>query len=114
MMQIIKTLNEYLRGWGNYFKIQEYADAFEKLDKRIRMRLRSMQLKKWKKPRRFQTMLIKAGLNIDEAKNTWVKMGVWRSARRWVVQYVMNLEWFRNMGLVSLNDFTMDAHKSQV
>ena len=42
MFQIIMRLNEYLRGWVHYFKIQEFASAFEKLDRWIRIRLRSM------------------------------------------------------------------------
>jgi RNA-directed DNA polymerase len=112
MIQIIETLNEYLRGWVHYFKIQEFASVFEKLDRWIRIRLRSMQLRKWKKPKRFQKMLIKAGIPPDEAKNTWVNMKRWRSARRWVVQIVLSIEWFRNIGLVFLDDFTIEALKS--
>jgi RNA-directed DNA polymerase len=112
MIQIIETLNEYLRGWVQYFKIQEFAGVFEKLDRWIRIRLRSMQLRKWKKPKRFQKMLIKAGIPPDEARNTWVNMKRWRSARRWVVQIVLNIEWFRTIGLVFLDDFTNEALNS--
>jgi len=112
MIQIIETLNEYLKGWVHYFKIQEFAGVFEKLDRWIRIRLRSMQLRKWKKPKRFQKMLIKAGIPPDEARNTWVNMKRWRSARRWVVQIVLSIEWFRNIGLVFLDDFTIEALKS--
>jgi RNA-directed DNA polymerase len=112
MIQIVDTLNEYLRGWVHYFKIQEFAGVFEKLDKWIRIRLRSMQLRKWKKPKRFQTMLIRAGIQPADAKRIWVNMKQWRSARRWAVQVVLNLEWFRNIGLVLLDDFTIDAPKS--
>lgn len=114
MMQIIKTLNEYLRGWVNYFRIQEFSGTFGKLDKWIRIRLRSMQLRKWKKPRRFQAMMIKAGFRIHEAKNTWVNMKQWRSARRDVVQYLMNIDWFINIGLFFLEShtvFVLDSKK---
>ncbi len=112
MIQIIKTLNEYLRGWVHYFKIQEFARAFEKLDRWIRIRLRSMQLRKWKKPKRFQKMLIKAGIPPEEAKKIWVNMRRWHSVRRRAVQYVLNSEWFRQIGLIFLNDFMIDALKS--
>lgn len=112
MFQVITRLNRYLRGWINYFKIQEFSSIFEKLDRWIRIRLRSMQLKKWKKPKRFQTMLIKAGFHPNDAKKVWVKMRRWRSARRFAVQYVLNLDWFRNIGLTFLDDFTFDGLKS--
>jgi len=46
MYQIIQDLNEYLRGWSSYFKIQEFLQIFKLLDGWIRSRLRSMQLKK--------------------------------------------------------------------
>lgn len=113
MIQIIKILNEYLRGWVHYFKIQEFANTFDKLDKWIRTRLRSMQLRKWKKPKKFQAMLIKAGFKIEEAKKTWVNMRQWRSARRITAQYLMNLEWFMNIGLLFLDSFTNYALNSQ-
>jgi len=44
----------YLRGWVGYFRIQEFRNLFRDLDGWIRSRLRSMQLKKWKNPRKFQ------------------------------------------------------------
>jgi RNA-directed DNA polymerase len=112
MTQIIRKLNEYVRGWGNYFKIQGYAKIFDELDQWARIRLRSMQLRKWKKPRRFQAMLIKAGFNPEEAKKTWIKMDVWRSARLWVTKCVLNLKWFREHGLTFLDDFTSSAYRS--
>jgi Group II intron, maturase-specific domain len=61
MCQAIENLNEYLRGWIGYFRIQEFRKLFGDMDTWIRNRLRSMQLKKWKKPRKFQRMMIQAG-----------------------------------------------------
>jgi len=51
----------YLRGWVSYFGIQGFRMIFRDYDGWIRSRLRSMQLKKWKKPRKFQRMMIKGG-----------------------------------------------------
>jgi group II intron reverse transcriptase/maturase len=47
--QIIQELNEYLRGWVGYFRVQEFKQIFRRLDEFTRSRLRSMQLKKWKR-----------------------------------------------------------------
>ena len=105
MHQIITELSRYLRGWINYFRIQQMAGTLVDLDVWIRHRLRVMQLRKWKKPKKFQRVMIKAGFDPREALRTWVNMKTWRSAQRKIVCLVMSPEWFRNMGLVFLDDF---------
>lgn len=107
MYQVIQDLNEYLRGWVSYFRIQEFKKLFKDFDGWIRSRLRSMQLKKWKKPKKFQRIMIKAGFKPHDARRIWVKMNKWQSVNRKEVRFVMNLEWFRKLGLLFLHDFTM-------
>jgi group II intron reverse transcriptase/maturase len=106
MHQIIKELNWYIRGWVNYFKMQDLRKPLYELDCWIRQRLRIMQLRKWKKPKKFQKVLIKSGFDVAKAKRTWVKMKSWQSINRLEVKYVLNNEWFRKYGLVFLHDFT--------
>ena len=106
MYQAIHDLNVYMRGWVSYFGIQEFRMLFRDLDGWTRSRLRSMQLKKWKKPRKFQKMMIKAGFRPQEAHRVWVKMNRWQSVERKEVRFVMNLKWFRKQGLIFLHDFT--------
>lgn len=116
MHQIIQALNSYLRGWLAYFGIQEFRMIFRDLDGWIRSRLRSMQLKKWKKPAKFQRMMIMAGFDPATARRVWVKMNKWQSVDRREVRFTMNLQWFRNLGLIFLNDFTnlkLDASSSR-
>jgi len=108
MYQIIQDLNEYLRGWVAYFRIQEFRMIFRDLDAWIRSRLRSMQLKKWKKPRKFQRMMIYAGYKPHEAHRVWVKMNKWQSVSRREVRFVMNLQWFRKQGLAFLHVYTQN------
>ena len=81
-------------------------NLFRDLDGWIRSRLRSMQLKKWKKPKKFQRVMIKAGYALQEARRVWVKMNKWQSVNRKEVRFVLNLQWFRRLGLLSLDDFT--------
>jgi RNA-directed DNA polymerase len=100
MHQVIQSLNEYLRGWVAYFRVQEFKKIFGDLDSWIRSRLRSMQLKKWKKPKRFQRMMIRSGYKPQEAHKVWVKMNRWQSVNRKEVRVVMNLQWFRRQGLL--------------
>ena len=105
MFQVIEDLNEYLRGWLAYYRIQEFRKPFSDWDGWIRSRLRSMQLKKWKKPRKFQRMMIRAGYKPYEARRVWVKMNKWQSTKRKEVRFVLNLKWFRQQGLIFLSNF---------
>ena len=105
-LQVVRDLSEYLRGWVQYFRLQEFRKVFTDLDGFIRSRLRSMQLKKWKKPAKFQRMMIRAGYPVAEAKRTWVRMNRWQSVARRPVRFVLNLAWFRSRGLLFLDDFT--------
>jgi len=86
---------------------RELGLLFRDLDAWIRSRLRSTQLKKWKKPRKFQRIMIKAGFDPTEAHRVWIKMNRWQSVMRRPVRFVMNLNWFRERGLVFLHDFTL-------
>jgi len=112
MYQNIQELNEYLRGWVGYFKIQEFKYLFRDYDGWIRSRLRSMQLKKWKNPRKFQRIMINAGVDPHKAHRTWVRMAKWQSVMRREVRFLMNLEWFRKAGVLFLHDFTQATSES--
>jgi group II intron reverse transcriptase/maturase len=112
MYQVVQELNKYLRGWINYFRIHEFKFLFRDLDAWIRSRLRSVQLKKWKNTRKFQRIMIKAGFDPRKAHRTWVRMNRWQSVMRKEVRFVMNLEWFRDMGLVFLYDFAQASPNS--
>ena len=112
MYQVIQELNKYLQGWAGYFQIQEFKSGFRNLDSWIRSRLRSVQLKKWKKPKKFQRIMIKAGHDPQRAHRTWVRMNRWQSVMRREVLFVLNNDWFRNLGLIFLHDFTRATLKS--
>ncbi|HUO76599.1 MAG TPA: group II intron reverse transcriptase/maturase [Thermodesulfovibrionales bacterium] len=106
MSQLIEDINRYMQGWISYFSIQEFKYLFRDFDAWIRSRLRSVQLKKWKNPRKFQRIAIKSGLRPQEARRTWLRMNKWQSTNRKEVRFVMNLAWFRKLGLVFLYDST--------
>jgi group II intron reverse transcriptase/maturase len=107
MYQLIHQLNVYLRGWLGYFRIQEFKYLFRDFDAWIRSRLRSSQLKKWKKPGKFQRIMIASGAEPTRARSTWVNMRRWRSTLRPDVRFVLNLKWFRERGLLFLHDHTL-------
>jgi RNA-directed DNA polymerase len=106
MHQNIEELNKYLQGWVAYFGIQQFKKLFGDLDGWIRSRLRSMQLKKWKNPHKFQRIMINSGFEPQDAHRVWIRMNKWQSVHRRAVRFVMNLAWFRKQCLIFLNDFT--------
>ena len=106
MYEIIRQLNRYLFGWVGYFGIQEFKYLFRDLDAWIRSRLRSMQLKKWKNPRKFQRMMIRSGIKQEKAQSVWVRMSKWQSVMRKEVRIVLNNDWFRELGLIFLHDYS--------
>ena len=113
MRQVILALNKYLAGWVTYFCIQEFRQLFRHLDEWVRNRLRSIQLKKWKKPAKFQRIMIRAGYNPSDARKTWVKMDRWQSVERKEVLFTLNLGWFKRQGLMFLNEYTNRALELQ-
>ena len=114
MHQNIQELNQYLQGWVAYFGIQEFKNLFRDLDGWIRSRLRSMQLKKWKNPHKFQRIMINSGFKPQDAHRVWIRMNKWQSVHRRAVRFVMNLKWFRKQGLIFLNDFTKRSLELQM
>ncbi|WP_267896681.1 group II intron maturase-specific domain-containing protein, partial [Salinibius halmophilus] len=61
LVEILKRLNPLLRGFSQYFRIANASRAFKQLASWIRRRLRSIQLRLWKKPSRLHRRLRQLG-----------------------------------------------------
>jgi len=109
MNQVIARLNLYLRGWVQYFRVQQFKKLFLDMDGWIRSRLRSMQLKKWKNPRKFQRIMIAVGYTEDHARGRWVRMNRWQSVMREEVRFVMDRKWFDKYGLITLQEYSCSS-----
>jgi RNA-directed DNA polymerase len=46
LCDVIKALNLFLRGWGNYFRTGNAADKFVQLDRHVAWRLKRLLIKK--------------------------------------------------------------------
>ena len=71
LSQVIKDLNQVLRGWMQYFRLAEVKGVFEELDGWLRRKLRCLLWRQWKRPFTRAKNLMKRGLE---------KLRAWKSA----------------------------------
>lgn len=101
LSQVIKKLNPVIRGFSEYFKIANISREFTKLSAWLRRRLRSIQLKLWKKPSRLHRRLRQLGY-MPPFKA--ICMSSWNSARSPLASYSMPNQWFEGIGLFDMSD----------
>lgn len=101
IVQIVGELNEYLRGWWNYFRLTESTNRLRPLDHWIRRRLRALIWKHWKNRRTRVSELLKLGISRNYALTTGcARKGHWRmSIVKWV-HIALPDSYFKSLGLV--------------
>lgn len=102
-----KTLNPYLRGWGNYFATGQVKKRFEEFDSWIRRRLRAVQMRSWRKIRKLHREMRRRGWR---GELPHMRMTVWRSSRTAHTNFALPNKWFEEIGLCSLLDLYNEHH----
>ena len=99
--QIIFQLNQYLRGWWNYYRITQGISMFRSINGWIMRRLRAIYWKQWKNPRTRIRELRKRGIFHHQAVTTGnARKGPWRMSRvKWIIIALKNAYFQRNLGL---------------
>lgn len=103
-----KTLNPYIRGWGNYYGTGEVKTRFRELDGWIRRRLRAVQLRSWRKVKKLHREMRRRGW--DNKEMPGLRMTAWRSSHSTYAQYAMPNKWFEEIGLCSLIGIYNELH----
>ena len=97
---IIRELNPVLRGFVTYFRIAHCKRELKRLMGWIRRRLRCIQLKQWKTPKRLHRRLKQLGYT---PPFKWIKMRSWRNAASPLSSLAMPNAWFHDtMKLVDM------------
>ncbi|OAS26209.1 group II intron reverse transcriptase/maturase [Paenibacillus oryzisoli] len=104
---IKKKLNPYLRGWGNYFVRGQGIKFFKEMDSWIRRRLRAIQLRSWRKPRKLHRVLRR---NKYKGELPKLRMTAWRSSMSMPVHVAMPNAWFEELGLCELANLYNELH----
>ncbi len=100
LRQVIEELNQYFRGWWNYFRLTEAKSFLKRLKIWILRRLRSLIWKQWKNPRTRARNLEKLGIAHEDAMLCGnARKKYWRMSKvKWVV-FAMPEKYFIAKGL---------------
>lgn len=99
--RIVYNLNQYLRGWWNYYSVSQCKSMFRSINGWIMRRLRAIFWKQWKNPRTRIRELRKRGIYGRPAHSTGnSRKGAWRMSRvKWVVIALPNRYFSHNLKL---------------
>jgi len=106
LLQVVKELNTYLRGWLGYFRLIETPTIIRDLDSWIRRRLRCYMMKQWIKNchTRFQR-LRSLGVSAQGACGVAVsRKGPWALSNAKPVKVALSNRFFAEKGLLFLID----------
>ncbi|EGR0072973.1 group II intron reverse transcriptase/maturase [Vibrio vulnificus] len=98
LTQVINELNPVLRGFSQYFRIANTSREFSRIAGWLRRRLRSIQLKLWKKPTRLHRRLKQLGYKPPFRS---IQMSSWKNAQSPLASYAMPNQWFNDLGLIN-------------
>jgi RNA-directed DNA polymerase len=99
LVQVIKALNPVLGGFSQYFRIANANRELTKIAGWLRRRLRSIQLRLWKRPGRLHRRLKQLGY---KPQFKFISMTSWRNAQSPLASFAMPNQWFNDLGLVNL------------
>lgn len=97
---VIRRLNPVLRGFINYFRVANGTRVIKQLMAWLRRRLRCLQLKQWKTPKRLHRRLKQLGYKPPFKS---IRMKSWHNAQSPLASYAMPNRWLHDdLGLVDL------------
>ena len=107
----IKKINYVVRGWVNYFRIANMKNKITEIDEHLRVRIRVIIWKQWKKIRKKCESLQKLGVPFEIAFNCAnTRKGYYQICKTRYIQFAINNERLRKRGLVFLLDQYEKVH----
>ncbi len=81
ILQVIKEVNQFTRGWVGYFRLATVKRPFDDLDQWLRRRLRKILWEQWKKPKTRIRRLVALGMEAERVRKTAATgLGAWWNA----------------------------------
>lgn len=101
---IIRELNQYTRGWINYYKVSSNTSFINEMNGWVRRKIRVYIWKQWKKTKTRYNNLRKLG--IPKAK-AWeyanTRKGLWRISKSPIVSITLTNDYIGKLGYLNLN-----------
>jgi len=98
-----RKLNQYVRGWMNYYGISQYYRPIQDLDDWLRRRIRMCYWKQWRHPRTKVRKLMELGIPKDFAIMTGASSkSYWHLAKTFSTNASMSNKWLEKQGLVNI------------
>ena len=106
MLQVVKELNTYMRGWLGYFRLIETPTIIRDLDSWIRRRLRCYMMKQWIKNSHTRYQRLRSlGVSSKGACGVAVsRKGPWALSNAKPVKVALSNRFFAEKGLLFLLD----------
>ena len=99
------VLRRYLRGWIDYFVLEQRKSVAGELDKWLRRRVRACIWKTWRLPRTRVSRLKQLGIKHEDALGFGCsRKGPWRLAKTSGLQRSMSNQWLADQDLFSLSE----------
>lgn len=99
----IEDVKAYLTGWKEYFRLAQTPRVFRELDKWIRHRLRTAQLKQWKRGTTVYRELCARGVSPLQARAAAAHaVGWWRTAAHGALQTAFPKHYYDELGVPRL------------
>ena len=97
---VIGELDQYIRGWLNYYKLSSTYKEVLALSVWVRRRVRLYYWKQWKQPRTRRRHLLALGVNPDKVHMaTRSRKGYWRMSQNELVRFALNNRWLEEQGV---------------
>ena len=98
------TLNRFIKGWVNYFKLADMRGKLEQVDKWLRRKIRAIHWKQWKKVKTRYRMIRQYNLpkwKVQELANC--RKGIWRAAL--MLNQILTKKEIARQGYITLTDY---------
>lgn len=107
----IQKLNHLIRGWVNYFRIANMKNVLEKIDERLRTRIRVIIWKQWKRTKTRCEALVKLGMPFELAFNCAnTRKSYQQICKTQYIKFAINNERLKKRGLLFLTDHYLKVH----
>ena len=105
IVRVITEVNQYTRGWVEYFRLSGVKHAFDVLDQWLRRRLRKILWEQWKQPKTRYRKLIALGVEASRArKATATGRAAWWNAGASHMHSAVTTRLLADWGLLGLLD----------